>query len=104
MELQEELKGRVAAAVAYPAFLAVGGVILTLVLVVFFVPRFDELFARLERQGTGLPVPTIILLAVSDVLMRYGVLVMAALIGLFAILKRVMATQQGRRMGGMPGS
>ena len=54
---------------AYPAFLAVAGSTVTLVLIVFFVPKFSELFASLERQGT-LPTPTVILLWLSDFLGR----------------------------------
>ena len=98
LELQEELKGRVAGAVAYPAFLAVGGVIVTLVLVIFFVPKFEALFERLERQGTGLPLATVILLGMSDFLLRYGVLVLAGLVGLFLLLKRAMVTERGRQL------
>jgi len=50
------------------------------VLVVFFVPMFAELFARLEQKGGGLPLPTVILLGLSDFLGKYGVFVLVALI------------------------
>ena len=96
LELQEELKGRVAGALAYPAFLAVGGIIVTLVLVVFFVPRFDELFERLQRQGSGLPLATVILLGTSDFLIQYGWLLGIGLVGLVAAAKKMLATDQGK--------
>jgi general secretion pathway protein F/type IV pilus assembly protein PilC len=96
LELQEELKGRVVGAMAYPAFLAVAGVVVTLVLVVFFVPKFDELFARLERQGTGLPIATIVLLAVSDFLIAYGWLVAAGLVALVALARKSLTTERGK--------
>ena len=51
LEQQEELKWRVVGAMAYPAFLAVAGRVITVVLVVFFVPKFAELFERLETGG-----------------------------------------------------
>ena len=93
LELQQELKGRVTAAMAYPAFLAIGGSIVTMVLVVFFVPRFESLFERLQRQGTGLPVATHILLGVSDFLISYGVyLAIAVSLGLFG-LRNVLRTE-----------
>ena len=54
MQLQQELKSRLTGAMAYPAFLAVTGFVVTMVLVVFFVPKFAALFEHLERAG-GLP-------------------------------------------------
>jgi len=72
LELEEELKGRVKGAMAYPLFLAFMGLVVTLVLVVFFVPKFEGLFQRLERQGNGLPAATVILLAASHFLLSYG--------------------------------
>jgi len=59
LELQEELKWRVVGAMAYPTILAIAGTCITIVLVVFFVPRFAELFERLEKQGGGLPMATV---------------------------------------------
>ena len=50
LELQEELKSRLVGAMAYPAFLAVAGFVVTMVLVVFFVPKFADLFEHLERS------------------------------------------------------
>ena len=71
LELQEELKSRVKGAMAYPAFLAVAGFVVTVVLIVFFVPKFAELFEQLEKQG-ALPTPTVALLAISDFLAVWG--------------------------------
>ena len=68
LERQEELRNRVRGAMAYPAFLAVAGCIVTIVLIVFFVPKFAELFAQLEQEGT-LPTPTVMLLWLSDCLL-----------------------------------
>jgi len=53
LQLQEELKNKVVGAMTYPAFLAVAGFLVTLILVVFFVPKFATLFARVEQQGGG---------------------------------------------------
>ncbi len=97
LELQEELKWRVVGAMTYPAILAVAGVLVTVVLVVFFVPKFAALFARLEQQGGGLPWATVALLGLSDFLGRYG-LYLAGVAGLAGWwLKRAAATPRGRR-------
>ena len=48
-----------------------------MLLIVFFVPKFEGLFERLERQGNGLPLATVLLLGLSDFLIRYGLLLLA---------------------------
>jgi general secretion pathway protein F/type IV pilus assembly protein PilC len=96
LELQEELKGRIVGAMFYPAFLAVIGSIITVVLIVFFVPKFAELFERLEKEGGGLPLATVILLGLSDFLARYGVLVLVALGAAVYWLRGAAASERGR--------
>ncbi len=96
LELQEELKWRVVGAMAYPAFLAVAGTCVTVILVVFFVPKFAELFARLEQQGGGLPAATVALLWISDTLGRYGLFLAGALALGVVWLRRAAQTEPGR--------
>lgn len=96
LERQEELRAKIRGAMAYPAFLAVAGSTVTLVLIVFFVPKFSELFASLERQGT-LPTPTVILLWLSDFLGRFGIFVAMGVAGLIALARRWAASPNGRQ-------
>jgi len=98
LELQESLKSRVVGAMTYPAFLAVAGTTVVIVLVVFFVPKFAELFARLQRQGGGLPGPTIALLWLSGFLGRYGIFLLAGIVALVVWLRRMAATPNGRSL------
>ena len=96
METQQELKARVKGAMIYPAFLACMGLTVTVVLVVFFVPKFSELFTRLEQEGGGLPMATVVLLTTSEVLGKYGLFLAALLAGLFWWLRRMAATDRGQ--------
>lgn len=96
LELQEELKWRVVGAMAYPTILAIAGTCLTLVLIVFFVPKFAELFERLQQQGGGLPWATVALLGLSDFLGRYGLALLAALGAAVYGLRRALETDRGR--------
>jgi general secretion pathway protein F/type IV pilus assembly protein PilC len=96
LELQEQLKSKIKGAMAYPVFLAVAGFCVVVVLIVFFVPKFAELFARLERQGNGLPMATIILLWLSKFLGRYGLFLGAAVVGLVVWLRRLARSERGR--------
>jgi type II secretory pathway component PulF len=95
LEKQEELRGRIVGAMTYPAILASAGCVITVVLIVFFVPKFSELFARLEEQG-GLPVATVMLLAISDIMGKYGLLVAGALVAMVVWFRRQLRTEAGR--------
>lgn len=95
LEKQEELRGRIVGAMTYPAILAGTGFVITVVLIVFFVPKFSELFARLEEQG-GLPFATTMLLALSNILGKYGLIVAAAVAAVVYWARRQLATEQGR--------
>ena len=95
LEKQEELRGRIVGAMTYPAILATAGFCITVVLIVFFVPKFSELFARLEEQG-GLPIATVMLLAISNVMGKYGLFVVAAVVAAVYGVRRRLHTEQGR--------
>lgn len=68
-EAQEDIKKRTAGALAYPAVLAVVGTVIVIVLMVFFVPRFDTLFEDLRQRGE-LPLLTEWLLGTSGLVWR----------------------------------
>ena len=74
---QEELRGKVLGALAYPAFLTIVGGLVVTGMVIFFVPRFEPIFARMRDKGE-LPWMTIALLETSGLLGRYGLLIAAA--------------------------
>ncbi len=96
LELQEQLKNKVVGAMTYPAFLAVAGFIVVVVLIVFFVPKFESLFERVEREGGGLPMPTIMLLGLSDLLGGYGLYIMAGMGALGSWLWKLIKTPAGQ--------
>lgn len=95
LELQEELKSRLVSAMTYPAFLAVAGFVVTVVLIVFFVPKFEELFTRLEKQAGGLPTATVLLLAISDVSSRFGLFILAVVGGLLMWANQWLGSRRG---------
>ncbi len=93
-EHQEELKSRVTGAIAYPAFLMVVGTIIVTLMLIFFVPKFEPIFERLESRG-GLPVATTILMTMSNFLGEYILFIVLALIGVGIFLKQYAATDVG---------
>src|SRR5919204_1724704 len=93
-EHQEDLKARVTGAMAYPIFLAVVGFVVLNVLVIFFVPRFEPIFKRLDEQGE-LPGLTMAIVGVSHVLQRQGVWVLGLAVAAFYGFRRWSATPAG---------
>ncbi len=92
---QAELKSRVVGALAYPIFLAVFGVGIVTVLVIFFVPKFEAIFERLRSRGE-LPALTEWLLWTSESIHRYGLLIAAAIVGLVVLARQQIQSDRGR--------
>ncbi len=69
-EQQQELKNRVVGAMVYPMFLFGVGTIITVVMMVYFVPKFDPIFRRMEARGQ-IHWTTNTLMTVSDFMQAY---------------------------------
>lgn len=95
IEQQEDLKSRVVGAATYPVLLAVMGFLAVTGLIVFFVPKFAELFARLEERGE-LPALTTGLLWLSETLGNYGLWIVLAAAGGAFFAARQLRTPEGR--------
>jgi general secretion pathway protein F/type IV pilus assembly protein PilC len=94
-EQQDELKSRVLGALAYPAILFVLGTIVVNVLIIFFVPKFETLFARLKERGE-LPRVTEWLLWLSGIMQSYGLLIVAAIVIVGVVIRNRLQTEEGR--------
>ncbi len=80
VENQEDLKSKVIGSLAYPVFLAGAGFVVVTVLMTFFVPKFETVFARLREKGE-MPTFTSILMGVSHFLTSWpGLFTVAAVI------------------------
>jgi len=95
---QDEMRSKIIGALTYPVILGVVGTVITSLMVVFLVPKFQPFFDRLEQNGTGLPLITIVLLGVSHTLMNYGVFVLLALAAISYTTYRAIRTARGRRI------
>jgi type II secretory pathway component PulF len=91
---EQDLKGKVKAAMIYPAILATLAVAVVAFLMAFFIPQFSSIFASF---GADLPAITQIVIACSNVLKRYILIVLAVLVGAIIAWKRTAATPAGRR-------
>jgi general secretion pathway protein F len=94
-EHQEELKGKVIGAVAYPAFLLVVGSAVVIAMLVYFVPKFEPMFDRLREEGQ-LPWATTALMALSSSLTQYGWLIALAIAGAGFAIAQWLKGEEGR--------
>ena len=92
-EKQRLLKNQVVSALFYPAILFGLMMLSVAVLMIFVIPKFTTMFADL---GGELPLPTLILIGISDTLASYwwiGVLIAAPI---FILLRNYLQTDNGR--------
>jgi len=93
MEREVELRHRIRSAMMYPAVVSGFVTMILLAMLLFIVPQFKNLYSQLN--GT-LPVPTKILLAISDTLKHKLIFVIAVGAALFVAARRYIATKRGR--------
>ena len=92
-EHQQALRGRFTAALAYPVFMFLVGSLVLFFLVTFIVPQMTQVFTEMQQT---LPLPTVILIQVSDFLKAFWWLVLLVLgCGVF-VLTRLVKTPKGR--------
>jgi len=91
-EHQEALKGRFKAALAYPIFMCIIGILVLFILLTFIVPNITEIFSDMQQ---ALPLPTILLLNTSAFLKSFWWLVLILLAIVILILRQFKRTAKG---------
>jgi type II secretory pathway component PulF len=92
---EKELRAKVTTAMLYPAILLVLATGVLIFLLVFFIPRFQLIFAGF---GADLPLITQIIIGISHTIRAYGVFVAIGLgLGIYS-LRNWMASPQGSRI------
>lgn len=93
LEATEKLKREIKAAMTYPVIALVIVIMIAGGLLVFIVPKFAEMF---DGLGARLPAPTRALMAMSDILRSYLLLVIGGAIALSLGLRYYISTPMGR--------
>lgn len=93
LEKQAKLQGKVTGALAYPVLMAVLGFAVITLLMVVVVPKITSIF---EDFGQALPWYTRLLIATSDLLAGYWWLLAALGVATTVIVRRRLATPEGR--------
>lgn len=87
LEQAEELRETVKSALVYPSILVVVAALSLVVLLMFVVPQFKQLFADL---GAALPLPTQIVIGVGDLFRDYWWVLVAVVAGVAALVGQAM--------------
>jgi type II secretion system protein F len=95
IEKDQELRSRISSAMAYPILLTVIGTFAIAFLMVFFIPKFSEIF---KKMGDGLPLPTQIVMGLSYFMRDYWMFAFMGVVALIFGWKRLVATSAGRRL------
>lgn len=92
-EKQEDILAKVQAAMAYPILMATVGTATIVVLFTFVIPKLVSLF---EDMGQILPLPTSILIAISDFFLDFWWLLLAVAGFIFFAIRRNLFTARGK--------
>ncbi|HJV34278.1 type II secretion system F family protein, partial [Geomonas sp.] len=90
MKLKKQVKG----AMVYPLTIMAIAVVVVGVILVFVIPTFAKMFAEF---GGELPLPTRMVIALSEFMTKYIVVIIAAMVGLKFAIGKYYATPKGRK-------
>ncbi len=93
LEKANNLQRKVKTSLIYPAVVISMAILITLVMLLKVIPTFKGIFKML---GGTLPLPTRILILISDTLRRMFLYVVIALSGIIFTIKKYLKTSQGR--------
>jgi len=83
----------VKSAMVYPATIVGVAVIVVMILMIFVIPVFENMF---QGAGQTLPLPTLIVITMSKLIKKYVFIVVPVLILLFFLLRRYRKSESGR--------
>ncbi len=96
VESQSKIKGQITGALIYPVAILVLAVTISLALLIFIVPTFDEMF---KSMGAELPALTSFMLVLSRIVTSLGFIIISPIVGFISIylFNITYSTQSGRK-------
>jgi len=92
---EKELKGKVLTAMLYPCILLVLAIGVLVVLLTFFIPKFQTVFNSLHGN---LPMITQVIIGASHVLRSYGLIVGIVIVVIVMMVKNWFTSEKGKRV------
>jgi len=94
MESANELKGKVKGAMVYPAVVVSVAMSVTAFLLIVIIPTFATVFGEF---GQELPLPTQLMIGLSDILRRYILFIIIGIVGTIVGIKKYYKTDVGSK-------
>jgi type IV pilus assembly protein PilC len=95
LEKEVTLRQKIKSAMTYPVVVFALVILILTAMLIFVVPTFKDLYQQL---GGTLPGPTRLLIAASDIVRKFFLFVIAAIVGLVFVFKRWKKTENGRHV------
>ncbi len=92
-ERNDSMKGKIKSALSYPCVVLCFGVLAVIAALVWIIPQFQKVF---DSMGAALPLPTRILIGMSDAFIHYGWFMVAGVVALVIWFRKWAATPSGR--------
>ncbi len=93
-ERDDGMRGKIKSALTYPVIVLIFGVVAVIGALVWIIPQFQKVF---DSMGASLPLPTQILIGMSDAVIHYGWLMAAGAVFAVAWFRKWAKTPSGLR-------
>ena len=93
-ERDDNMRGKIKGALTYPVIVLCIGVVAVIGALVWIIPQFQKVF---DSMGASLPLPTRILIGMSDAVINYGWAMALGVVAVVWWFRRWSRTQSGRR-------
>ena len=93
LEKQAKLKGTIKSALMYPVIVVILMAVVMVIMMVFVMPQLTVLYQQL---GISLPLPTQIVVGISNILMTYWIFAVAVIAVVFVVFNRWSKTEDGK--------
>lgn len=94
-ENQAEFRAKVTHALTYPIIMVCVGSAIMMFLMGYVVPKIADIF---KQSNAALPLPTVILIAISNFVSGYWILLIVLVVGTIAGISYGLSTKRGRRL------
>ena len=93
-ERDDNMRGKIKSALTYPVIVLCFGILAVIGALVWIIPQFQKVF---DSMGASLPLPTLILIGMSDALIHYGWLMAIGVAGFAIWFRKWKKTEVGMR-------
>ncbi|MGB9857608.1 MAG: type II secretion system F family protein [Dictyoglomaceae bacterium] len=91
---QHELREKIKSSLTYPTIVIISAIAVVIFLLTFVVPVFQRIYGR---TNVPLPLPTRILISISNFMKNYILIILLALIGIFVLIRILLTNLKIRR-------